>query len=61
MGLWAILRDVAADIRPMLEHFCRVVYTADYPPEDPLGKIVIGVRLNLKDSLHDFGGSSRAL
>jgi wobble nucleotide-excising tRNase len=32
------LRDVAVDIRPMLEHFCRVAYTADYPAGDLLGR-----------------------
>jgi hypothetical protein len=27
------LRDIAVDIRPMLEHFCRVAYTAGYAPK----------------------------
>jgi wobble nucleotide-excising tRNase len=31
------LRDIAIDIRPTLEHFCRVAYPADYPPGDLLG------------------------
>jgi wobble nucleotide-excising tRNase len=31
------LRDIAVEIRPMMEHFCRVAYTADYPPGDLLG------------------------
>ncbi len=31
------LRDIGVDIRPMLEHFCRVAYTANYPPGDLLG------------------------
>jgi len=31
------LRDIAVDIRPTLEYFCRVAYPADYPPGDLLG------------------------
>jgi wobble nucleotide-excising tRNase len=31
------LREIAVDIRPMLEHFCRVAYPADYPPGGLLG------------------------
>jgi wobble nucleotide-excising tRNase len=36
-GVTGNLRDVAVDIRPILEHFCRVAYTGDYPPGDLLG------------------------
>jgi wobble nucleotide-excising tRNase len=36
-GAMGNLRDIAIDIRPTLEHFCRVAYTADYPPGDLLG------------------------
>lgn len=31
------LREVAVDIRPLLERFCRVAYPADYPPGGLLG------------------------
>ncbi len=31
------LRDIAVDIRPTLEYFCRVAYPADYPPGGLLG------------------------
>lgn len=34
------LRDIAVDIRPTLEYFCRVAYTADYPPRDLLGNFI---------------------
>jgi hypothetical protein len=37
LGAAGNLRDIAVDIRPMLEHFCRVANTADYPPGDLLG------------------------
>lgn len=37
LGAAGNLREIAVDIRPMLEHFCRVAYTADYPPGDLLG------------------------
>ena len=36
-GATGNLRDIAVDIRPLLEHFCRVAYTADYPPGYLLG------------------------
>jgi len=36
-GTTGNLRDVAVDIRPTLEYFCRVAYPADYPPGDLLG------------------------
>lgn len=36
-GVTGNLREIAVDIRPMLEHFCRVAYTADYPPGGLLG------------------------
>jgi wobble nucleotide-excising tRNase len=36
-GATGNLRDIAVDIRPMLEYFCRVAYPADYPPGDMLG------------------------
>ena len=34
------LRDIAVDIRPTLEYFCRVAYTADYRPGDLLGNFI---------------------
>lgn len=36
-GATGNLRDIAVDIRPTLEYFCRVAYPADYPPGDMLG------------------------
>ena len=36
-GSTSNLRDIAVDIRPTLEHFCRVAYPANYPPGDLLG------------------------
>lgn len=36
-GATVNLRDIAVDIRPTLEYFCRVAYPADYPPGDLLG------------------------
>jgi len=34
------LRDIAVDIRPTLEYFCRVAYPADYPPGGLLGNFI---------------------
>ncbi len=36
-GAAGSLRDIAVDIRPTLEYFCRVAYPANYPPGDLLG------------------------
>ena len=36
-GATGNLRDIAVDIRPTLEYFCRVAYPANYPPGDLLG------------------------
>ena len=36
-GATGNLRDVAVDIRPVLERFCRVAYPAEYPPGGLLG------------------------
>jgi wobble nucleotide-excising tRNase len=37
VGATGNLREFGVDIRPMLEHFCRVAYTANYPPGGLLG------------------------
>jgi wobble nucleotide-excising tRNase len=39
-GVAGNLRDIAVDIRPTLEYFCRVAYPADYPPGGLLGPFI---------------------